>query len=262
MKVGVYQAVMKDGTIYYRASLTYNFKHISLGSYPTEALAHKAYLEGSKLLEKGTIASYSKGKRTLSFDKWVCLVNLRDNGIYIKTPIYLHKQYFEYHFSQAITFKFDVDDLFYYSHHKIMKRGGHLFVSDYGMQVNILNRYGIKNFAVAGKDYIYVNGDPYDLRHMNIEIINHYHGVTKSDNNGNITYVARIIVNGAIKIGTYRSEEEAAVAYNKAADILKEFGVVKDFPSNYIDSLSESEYASMYNRVRISKSIREFQSPS
>ena len=31
---GVFRAVKKDGTVYYRASLTRHGKHISLGSYP------------------------------------------------------------------------------------------------------------------------------------------------------------------------------------------------------------------------------------
>ena len=33
-----------------------------------------------------------------------------------------------YYYSKSCHFKFDVDDLFYYSNHKIMKRGSHLFV--------------------------------------------------------------------------------------------------------------------------------------
>lgn len=44
-----------------------------------------------------------------------------------------------------------------------MRRGGHLFVADYGMQVNILNRYGIKNYAVKDKDYIFVMVTPMTL---------------------------------------------------------------------------------------------------
>ena len=43
MLPGVYIAKKKDGTIYYRSSFTYQNKHISLGSYPTEEKAHLAY---------------------------------------------------------------------------------------------------------------------------------------------------------------------------------------------------------------------------
>ena len=55
-----------------------------------------------------------------------------------------------------------------------MRRGGHLFVADYGMQVNIASRYGIKNFAVENRDYRFVNGNDHDFRYANIEILNTY----------------------------------------------------------------------------------------
>ena len=29
-----------------------------------------------------------------------------------------------------------------------MKRGGHLFVAEYGMQTSVLSRYGIRSYAV------------------------------------------------------------------------------------------------------------------
>ena len=62
-------------------------------------------------------------------------INVRDNGIYIKNPIYLKKGFFLYYLTEEEILKFDVDDLFYYSEHKIMRRGNHFFVSDFGMQV-------------------------------------------------------------------------------------------------------------------------------
>ena len=43
MLPGVYLATKKDGTVYYRSSITYRSKHISLGSFPTEEDAHCAY---------------------------------------------------------------------------------------------------------------------------------------------------------------------------------------------------------------------------
>lgn len=46
MLSGAFSAKTKDGTIYYRSSLTYKRKHISLGSFPTEEEAHLAYKEG------------------------------------------------------------------------------------------------------------------------------------------------------------------------------------------------------------------------
>lgn len=263
MLPGTYLIKKKDQTPLYRASLTYNGKHVSLGSFPTEELAHKAYLEACSLLSSSEpleqlIDDFSDTTSALSFEKWVILINFRDNKVYFKTPIYLYKRFFTYYYSQTCHFKFDVDDLFYYSNHKIMKRGSHLFVADYGMQANILTRYGIKNYAVAGRDYRFVNGDDTDYRYGNIEIINRYHGVSKQVIGGKEQYLARIHINGDYIIGRYSTEKEAAVAYNRAASLLRKQGVKKNFPVNYIETLSEIEYVSLFNTVRISQKIRNY----
>ena len=55
MATGVYTAYKKDGTEYYRVSLTCQNKHISLGSFPTEEEAHLAYKEGTSLLSESEI---------------------------------------------------------------------------------------------------------------------------------------------------------------------------------------------------------------
>jgi hypothetical protein len=258
---GVYKTAKKDGQIYYRASITYQNKHISLGSYPLESSAAKAYDTATAIVREGRyqIDGFHI-KYGIAFDKWVTLMNLRDNGIYFRNPIYLKQRYFLYYINKKILLKFDVDDLFYYANHKIMKRGGHLFVADYGMQVNILSRYGIKNYAVAGRDYRFVNGDPTDYRYGNIEIINPYHGVTKSYLKGLPIYTAKIHINGNFIIGRYTTEAQAAIAYNKAVHLLRERGVTKDFPENYVPELDEITYAKLYNSARISKKVREYQS--
>jgi len=259
MLAGVYIAYKKDKTLYYRSSITYKNKHISLGSFAEELTAHNAYLEATNILSDNTIniEQYNK-KKLLSFDKWVSLINFRDNGIYFKNPIYLYPKYFLYYMTPDDVFTFDVDDLFYYSNHKIMRRGGHLFVADYGMQVNILNRYGIKNFAKPGKDYIFVNGDETDFRYRNIHIINHYNGVTKSEKNGRPVYTAKIHINGDYLIGRYESESDAAIAYNKAIDTLEEKGVSIRYTKNYIDGLNQAMYDERYDKIKISKKIREY----
>ena len=92
--------------------------------------------------------------------------------MYIPNPIYLEKSYFTYHLEPDYALKFDIEDLFYYSSHKIMKRGSHLFVADYGSQLSVLQRYGIQSYAVEGRDYQFVNDDPTDFRYENIIIIN------------------------------------------------------------------------------------------
>ena len=155
MLPGVYKTTKKDGTIYYRASMTFHNKHISLGSSLDADIANAMYLEGQLLCSDltVTIQDFTSYIEHLSFEKAVTILNFRDHGMYIKTPIYLQKGFFLYFLTPSEILKFDNDDLFYYSSHKIMRRNGHLFVNDYGMQYNIAARYGIKNFAVAGRDY-------------------------------------------------------------------------------------------------------------
>ncbi|NLG05296.1 MAG: hypothetical protein GX567_15965, partial [Clostridia bacterium] len=192
MAVGVYQAIKKDGSIYYRASVTYKRKHLSLGSFSDSETASTAYLTADRLLHSELSIHDYEEDCVLSFDKWVCLCNFRDHLVYIKNPIYLHKNYFDYYFTKDYFLKFDIDDLFYYSEHKILRRGNHLFVSDYGMQYSISSRYGIRSFAVEGRDYRFVNGDQTDYRYENIEIINQYHGVSVHQRKNQILYRTKI----------------------------------------------------------------------
>lgn len=260
---GVYKTNKKDGSVYYRASLTFRQKHISLGSFDSPFQAHQAYLEGSRLLSDLTgqkISDY-QSHFALSFEKWVSLVNFRDNGIYFGTPIYVLPKYFHYYLSPDFVLKFDTDDLFYYSSHKIMQRNGHLFVADYGMQVNIMNRYGIKNYARKNVDYSFINGDDTDFRYENIHILNTYHGVTAVQKNRETHYKCTIHIHGNFVVGYYPSALEAAVAYNKAIDLLKKKGVNKQFTPNYIEDISPAVYAQIYHGLKISEKIIHYFSP-
>lgn len=262
MLPGVYIAYKKNGTAYYRSSITFQNRHISLGSYPTEAAAHQAYLQAAEILSSPriTLSSLDQEPDCLLFEKKIALLNFRDNHIYFKNPIYLKQNYFLYFISPQDELKFDADDLFYYSSHKIMRRKGHLFVSDYGMQVNILSRYGIKNFAVAGRDYRFVNGDETDFRYSNLEIINRYYGVCRiqSKNGNRIQYKARIHITGSHVVGIYPTEEQAAIAYNKAADLAKGCGIAKNYTTNYISDLSGEEYARLYEKTPISQKLLDY----
>lgn len=256
---GVFPAVKKNGEAYFRASLTYRRKHISLGSFATAKEAHAAYLEGCRIIDTAecTISSYPDHS-PLSFEKWVCLINFRDNGLYFGSPIYVNKNFFCYYLSPSRVLKFDPDDLFYYSSHKIMCRGNHYFVADYGMQVSIATRYGIKPYAKEGKDFRFINGDSTDFRRENLEILNIYHGVTlEQQKNGQRLYAVRIHVRGNYLVGRYSSELEAAIAYNKAIDILKKNGSEKNYTPNYIDGLSPSRYAEIYTSLQISPRIAD-----
>lgn len=253
---GVYIATKKDGTEYYRASFTYNGKHISLGSYSEIQSAHGAYLEANRLMNDSSLSIIDyKKHHYLSFEKWVILCNLRDNKIYFSTPIYMRNKYFSYFLDTKTELKFSIDDLFYYSSHKIMRRKGHFFVSDYGMQVTILSRYGIKSYGVLDRDYRLINGDIYDLRYENIEILNSYHGVKYVSHYDNMKYQSRIHINGDYIIGYYDTDIEAAIAYNKAIDILLSHGCQKQFLQNYMDGISPSKYADIYHNLKISKKL-------
>lgn len=255
---GVYVAKKKDGTVYYRANITFSGKHISLGSHENVAVANAIYNDAREILYGNQTISDYTSNYAISFKKFVTLINFRDNGIYIKTPIYIEKKFFTYYLDVDDYLIFDVDDLFYYSTHSIMRRKNHLFVADYGMQVNILSRYGIRSHAVCGRDYYFSNGDTRDFTYGNIIIQNKYHGVVHYIKNGRDIYKATIHIVGDYVIGKYRTEEEAAVAYNKAADILKKAGIKKSFPENYPESLSAISYASIYNSVRISEKILNY----
>lgn len=255
---GVMKATKKDGTIYYRSSITYRSKHISLGSFDNEKDCHKAYLEAETLLKDLSQTIEHFFINTLSFEKAVSLLNFRDNGLYSANPIYMYKRYFRYYLDREEFLTFDIDDLFYYAKHKIMKRGGRLFVADYGMQVGVLSRYGIQSYAVCGKDYIFKNGDTSDYRYANIEVINRYHGVTLYQSKPKLLYKAYIHVNGNLLIGTYDDAISAAIAYNKAVDILKQKGLNKQYNINYIEELSGQSYAEIYSKIDVSNTITNY----
>ncbi len=258
---GVYTAKRKDGSTYYRASLTYRNKHISLGSHNEMQKAHEIYCTASALLKDASLRLEDyRPDSPLPFAKWVCLINFRDNGIYLATPIYIRPRFFYYYFSPNEYFIFDKDDLFYYSSRKISRRGGHYFVADYGMQVNIMNRYGIKNYAVEGRDYRFINGSRNDLRYENIEIINRFHGVNAIQEKGRTIYQVKIHVKGYVNVGVYASEMEAAIAYNKAIDLLKKAGVDKAYTPNYMEGISPNVYADLYDSVQVAPGLLHYRS--
>ncbi len=258
---GTFKATKKDGSIYYRSSFTYKNKHISLGSYDTAASAHMAYQEAGRIISDTGLGIINYSSRSpLSFEKWVVLCNFRDNNIYFSTPIYMRKHYFSYYLDPHTELKFSIDDLFYYASHKIMRRGEHYFVADYGMQVTILGRYGIKSYGVLGKDYNLINGDIHDFRYENIEILNSYHGVSHVTHRSKPMYQARIHLNGYYIIGYYKTALEAAIAYNKAIDILISKGCTKQFKQNYMEGISASMYADIYHNLKISSKIMQYNS--
>ncbi len=254
---GVYPTKRKNGETSYRSSFTFRGRHISLGSFPSEKAAHACYRDALRVsLSAVSIADYSEKDYVLPFEKYVSIVNFRDNDVYFSKPIYLRKRFFEYYLTRQECYKFDIDDLFYYAGRKILKRGSHLFVADYGMQVNILNRYGIKSHAVAGRDYRFRNGDDTDFRYENIEVINPYYGVCRIEKNKKICYKASILMRSTCVIGYYDSAEEAAIAYNKAADLLGTRKGARTYRQNYIETYTAREYADCYARLAIPEKLK------
>lgn len=251
---GAYLARHKDGSIYYRSSVTRRGVKISLGGFSTAEAASLAAREAVSIYDDPGIVLGNVRQRlhALSWEKAVSVINHRDNGIYVKTPVYLRNGYFSYFLPDGRELKFDTDDLFYYSSHRILARdGGSLYVNEYGMQTRILSRYGIRNYAVEGKDYYFVNHDPTDLRSANIVVLSRYHGVHPVMAAGVPFYEARIHLNGDWKLGRFRTENEAAVAYNKAADLLRQSGFRREWPENYIEDLKPSDYADLYVAIEL-----------
>ena len=259
---GVYKARKKDGTEYFRCSLTYKGKHISLGSYDTEDKAGAVYKAAKAIMDSGdpSVLVY-EDYNSIPYQKYMILLNLKLTGVYFPTPILLCRNYFEYHLAPDKILKFDRDDLFFYAQRKIQEKGGYLFVADYGSQYKILKRYGIKPFAVYGRDYVQVNGDRYDFRYDNIKVLSSYMGVWANHPENNVDiitdYNAVIHVNGNYIIGTYETEEQAAVAYNKAVDTLRANGLKKNYIKNYIESMSPDDYRIAYDKTYISPKLYE-----
>lgn len=259
---GITTAYRKNGNRYYRASITFHGKHISLGSYETPEEGHQAYRDADEILNgKQRTPEDNSPSSLLSFAKYITLLNFRNNNVYIKTPIYLYPGYFLYYLEPDRSLKFDKDDLFFYASHTIQQRGGYLFVCHYGSQYGILSRYGIRKFAVEGRDYIFMNGDNRDYRYQNIKVLNHFMGVREEQFHGKTVYTASIHINGNYIIGRYATETDAAIAYNKAADTLHAQGFEKKFIQNYLSQLSKEDYQNRYNAILISDKLNTVINP-
>ena len=94
------------------------------------------------------------------------------------------------------------------------------------------------------------NGDETDFRSANLKIINRYQGVLRIESKGRTRYKARINLPGYYIIGTYATEDEAAIAYNKAIDILRKNGVTRNYTPNYLEGLSPAVYADIYAHLK------------
>ena len=85
------------------------------------------------------------------------------------------------------------------------------------------------------------------------------HGVRKTvTKNGQHLYTVRIHIHGNYLVGRYATDVEAAIAYNKAIDILRNKGVTNNFLSNYVEGIAPSRYAEIYSSLPIAPGILNY----
>ncbi len=251
----IYPVTIKNETKY-RVYFLYKNQKINLGTYFSLATA-KSALNEAKCITKAAAGVPVFDNTTLDFKKVVCLCNLRDHHTYIKNPIYLFPTYFSYYLSKDIILLFDSKDLFYFSTYKIYRRNNYLYTQDSISQQNLLSRFGIQNHSVLGKDYYFKNQNPYDFRRENLVIINSYKGVSAKKQGDDTFYVTSIYTTNNIVVGHYKTEIEAAIAYNKAIDLLKKQGYDKQYISNDLAYLTRAEYQQIYDQLTISSRLNE-----
>ncbi|PHV71238.1 hypothetical protein CS063_05980 [Sporanaerobium hydrogeniformans] len=243
--------ILQNGQTVYRLYFVHHAKKLYLGYYKTESDAQAALKEAQTIMQ-GNFSLLDYTPYYIPFKKYISLCNFRDNKVYIKNPIYIYPRYFCYFLSPSLKLTFDMKELMYFSSYKIFKRGNYIYTQDAITQQSILSRFGIPPHSVMGVDYRFKNEDCYDFRAENLEIFNSYKGVSKEEAHGQIFYSARIFVKHNLIIGHYQTELEAAIAYNKAIDLLKSKGFTRDYIKNEIAYLTLPEYKEIYDRLSIS----------
>jgi len=245
----------KNSIIRYKVYFVYQSKKIYLGLFDTTLAANNALLEAEAIMDHPIdIAHYTCA--SIDYKKFISLCNFRKQHVYIKNPICIYDHYFCYYFDKDIVFTFDMKDLLFFSTYKICKRGHYIYTQDSVTQQSILSRFGIHPHSVCGVDYVFRNGNPYDFRRENLEVVNAYKGVTHKMRNQESVYITKIFINQNLIIGHYPSGLEAAIAYNKAIDILFENGNARDYIKNTIPYLTLTEYNQIYDRLAISPRIK------
>ena len=133
-------------------------------------------------------------------------------------------------------------------------------MADYGMQQTLTSRYGIKSYGVTGVDYCFVNGDPTDFRRGKSADPQHLSRCPENGSkNGQYVYTVRIHIRGNYIVGRYATDIEAAIAYNKAIDILHSKGVTSNFTPNYVEAITPRRYAEIYSTLDIAPGILNYE---
>ncbi|MFR1029217.1 MAG: hypothetical protein ACLSD6_08545 [Clostridium sp.] len=118
------------------------------------------------------------------------------------------------------------------------------------MQVNILSRYGIKNYSRSRTGLSFANGNTRDFRYENLVIINRYHGVCQKTKQGQIYYETKIHWNGDLLVGRYENEMKLPLPITKQLPLFKKrlsgkiirLIILKNFPIRIPLPLSGSGY--------------------
>lgn len=241
----------------YRLYYPYHKHKIYIGLYDLEETALAALSLIESIMAQDAVPfslqnPKSPNESLLPSKKYISLLNLRDNGILIHNPIYIYKDYFKYYLSQSTVLTFDMRDLLFFSTNKIYQRGNYFYTKNTFMQTNLLSRYGIAPHSKLGVHYHFKNNNPYDLRRENLEITSHYKGVITTTRQGNTIYITKIFNQKTIVVGHYKTENDAAIAYNKACDILQGTGVMREYARNELPFLTHTEYLEIYNSILIS----------
>lgn len=246
----IYPSVL-NGKTQYKLYFVFESNKLYLGTYPSMKTAEKVLEEAEALM--ASLEGPPHFEHTLlDYKKIVSLCNFRDHKKYLKNPIYLYATYFHYYLSKDCILIFDSRDLLYFSTYKIYKRGNYLYTQDSISQKSILSRFGIPNHSVINKDYFFKNGNPYDFRSENLVIVNNYKGVKQKINNNQPIYTSYIHIKTNLVLGHYESEIEAAIAYNKAIDLLRQQNRLHDYTYNTIPYITEAEYMAIYNSISLS----------
>lgn len=77
--------------------------------------------------------------------------------------------------------------------------------------------------------------------------------------NGQYVYTVRIHIRGNYIVGRYATDIEAAIAYNKAIDILHSKGVTSNFTPNYVEAITPRRYAEIYSTLDIAPGILNYE---
>ena len=240
----------------YRVYYLYKTKKIYIGLYNTYEEALWAYEFVEKLFTSDLSLNEYSNSCPIPFEKFVACINFRVTHMYFKTPIYVYTDHFKYYLTPDLWLTFDLKDLLYFSTKRIHKRGDYLYTYIGDHQENILKRFGFNRPMTYLKDYTFLNGNRYDFRRKNIQVINHYYGVSLETKYNKPTYVTRITLNkGTLVVGHYTSDMLAAIAYNKAVDLVTASLKEHNYPKNTFPFLTRQEYENLYLSLPISKRL-------